>query len=189
MKACPSCAQMIQDEAIKCRHCGGWLDQDEAKRAEAAVESPKLVAVRIYSYLLLVFAALYALGMIIILLVSRRSGLSGSFGGPELIMLLMILGICGGVVFLALGLMKRKRIAYILNLVVLAMGLITGIIMLVLLIVPNSPLTAMPESPTPAAGRVSAIFPFIILTGAWLAYFISKRRLFMNRPASGKGDK
>jgi len=40
MKKCPYCAEDIQDEAIKCKHCGEFLDGSGPSRAAARIARP-----------------------------------------------------------------------------------------------------------------------------------------------------
>lgn len=41
MKTCPFCAEDIQDEAIKCKHCGSLIDEDDGsvKKIKASQHS------------------------------------------------------------------------------------------------------------------------------------------------------
>ena len=65
MKRCPFCAEEIQDAAIKCKHCGEFLDTSNVSKRPASTESTE-VSHKWYfqkTYLILILACIGPLGL------------------------------------------------------------------------------------------------------------------------------
>jgi phage shock protein PspC (stress-responsive transcriptional regulator) len=44
MKKCPYCAEMINDDAVKCRYCGSWLDSNRFAQTWTRSRNQKRIA-------------------------------------------------------------------------------------------------------------------------------------------------